>query len=446
MLKKISLLFILFSLTFFPLLAQQTNLKDLKDKEKTDYYTLADAITITTENNLSILKAKQNIDKMRAGIQTGWSMVFPKLTLNANYTKLDSYSTRQILPPGANSEFNYYGTKASVNQLLFANYIIPTLEIADYALQSSIAEYEATIDFVLYNLNIAYYTVLRAENLQKIAQNSLNITNEHVKINERMQEIGIINKANLYQTYTRQKENENQLTETEKLIKMAKLNFNYITNRNLDKDFALDGQNLEKIAFANLEKVTLDNLDIFVEKALNRPNMQVLYKNKEILNRNIFVNESNYYPNVFLTGNYGYTNPNAYTIKYNDRDWNVAVALSWTVFDGWLTTSKVNAAKSDSQQMDTTIEINKKQIKQEILDAMLSIKIAKENINSSKAQIKFATESYNLMKEQYKNGLSTNQELLDAELSYTISEVNYSNALFDLILAKKKLNYLTGEI
>ncbi|MFA5878839.1 MAG: TolC family protein [Candidatus Margulisiibacteriota bacterium] len=406
-----------------------------------EYYTIDDSINYALDNNLSIQQNKLQIEKSKYQIQSAWAMVMPTLKVDASGGKFDTYATRAVV-----GERNYYQSKLNVNQLLFATYILPALDIANLSLKVSIDQYEATKDFITYQVNQIYYTILRAANLKKIAEDSIKRNSDHLIAAQELYKIGLTTKANVLQTEARLKDTEQSLTEADKYEKIAKVNFNLILNRDIKKNFNIDDKNFQIIATKNIQTVSIDKLDMYIQKALQRPNIQMLYKNKDIVNKTISVQESGYYPSVFASGSYGFYDYTGFKFNNNNRDWAVAVGLSWTLFDGFLTNSKVNMAKNDYAQISKNIELTENTVNQEILDALLSIKLAKDNIETSKIQTKYAQESYKLFTEQFKAGLSTNQELLDAEYALSLAQVNYVNSIFNLILARKKLEYLTNEL
>lgn len=410
-----------------------------------DFYTVNDAITYAINNNLDVEQSKLQIEKSKYQIQSAVSMILPTIKLDALGGKLDYYTNR-ISFPGAPSETNYYQAKLSFNQLLFGTYILPTLDIANLSYKASLDQLDATKDLIAYQVNQLYYTILRTANLKKIAEDSIQRNSDHLKTAEALFRIGITTKANVLQTEARLKDTEQKLTEADKFLKIAKVNFNLVLNRDLKKPFNLDDSDFSKIATKNLENTSIDKLDIYINKAIQRPNIQILYKSKEILGKTISIQQSNYYPSLFATGYYGFIDTNGFTTNRDNRDWLVAAGLSWTLFDGLGTSAKVSMAQNDYQRMEKTVDQTEKFVYQEILDALLSINLAKQNMETSKVQIKFASESYKLFREQFKAGLSTNQELLDAEYALSLAQINYIDAIFDLILARKKLEYLTNEI
>lgn len=154
----------------------------------------------------------------------------------------------------------------------------------------------------------------------------------------------------------------------------------------------------------------------------NRSEVRVLDKQIELLELNKQAAKAGYYPTLSLSGNYGYMGfGNKFPIFNNDPSvrWanfaGVTLNLAFPIFDGFTTRSKVRQA--DVEILKTRIDLEDTK-----LGLMMGNENAKTQVKNSLLTIQTNQENVQLAKElldntnnNYRNGLATLTELLDAE-------------------------------
>jgi outer membrane protein TolC len=82
----------------------------------------------------------------------------------------------------------------------------------------------------------------------------------------------------------------------------------------------------------------------------------------------------------------------------------------------------------------------------EVTQSYLSFKQAKENIQLSRLSVEQADENLRVTQQKFKAGLTTNSEMLDAEVAQLQAKLQLTQALVDYELAQAKLEKAVGGV
>lgn len=184
-----------------------------------------------------------------------------------------------------------------------------------------------------------------------------------------------------------------------------------------------------------------------------RTEIQLLEKQSEMLELNKKAKLSEYYPSLALTANYGYLGfGNSFPIFSKDKgvQWSnfsgIGLSLSVPIFNGGATKARVQQAEIDIQKARFELE-----------DTKLALSLAKENaktqikntlitINSNRENVDLAKKVLEDTENNYKNGLATLTDLLDAETAFADAQNNLNTSLLDYKIAEIQLIKANGEL
>lgn len=186
----------------------------------------------------------------------------------------------------------------------------------------------------------------------------------------------------------------------------------------------------------------------------NRTEIKVIDKQLELLELNMKAKRAEYYPTLSLTANYGYLGQGekfpwfkkpADQVFYSDMS-AVSLNLNIPIFNGFATRSRVRQAQidimkaeADRKDLELAMNLDLQNAKTQINNSLITINTQKENVNLAK-------EVLNNIENNYKNGLASLTDLLDAEKAYADAQNNYTNALLEYKLAEVKLIKSKGEL
>ena len=187
-----------------------------------------------------------------------------------------------------------------------------------------------------------------------------------------------------------------------------------------------------------------ENEEELYKKALEKRDEVSLQKiSIDANNKNIDIQKSSYYPQVFTHLEYG-VNDNRFTSD-QDKDYYMALlGISLIIFDG-SRNALVEKAKLEELKSKLDYEKLKDGIKLELEKAMLNYK-AKQAILKEKIEAKeLANEVLNQAKLQYKNRLISMTTLLNQETNYEKSQTMLLEAIYENSLALANLNLVLGK-
>ena len=200
----------------------------------------------------------------------------------------------------------------------------------------------------------------------------------------------------------------------------------------------------------------VDFIEIMNFKDLNKKvlvNNSLLKQNKKniaISEFNIKVNKANYLPSLGLNTSYGWNkseNPaTSFLAGSTANGLNAGLNLSWNVFDGGSTKTRVANSKIalENQQIlleqqKVTIENNLKNTWQNYQNQLFILKAQEKNVLTTQ-------NNFERSKERYKLGQITSVEFRQAQINLINSKTASNNAKFDAKLIELQLLQLSGDI
>lgn len=150
-------------------------------------------------------------------------------------------------------------------------------------------------------------------------------------------------------------------------------------------------------------------------------------------------------PTVDLTTSYGLVNypqniyPNFDELKTN---WTAGISLNIPLFTGFRITSEVLGAEADianAQALQALVEERAELDEKNARDRLVN---AKATYDATAGTVEVATRAYEIAETRYKEGVSTQLELLDARVALEQARVNRVRAIRDLQVARIQLGLL----
>ncbi len=130
--------------------------------------------------------------------------------------------------------------------------------------------------------------------------------------------------------------------------------------------------------------------------------------------------------------------------KERSDSWDAGVALSWTLYDNFVTSANVNAAKAQEMQAQAQADGLWNDIRLETRTAYAQMKAAEENIRSTELAVRQAEESYKIAQIRYEEGVDILLSVTNAQEKLTQARSNYYSALYQYNLYKAALEKAMG--
>jgi outer membrane protein TolC len=180
-----------------------------------------------------------------------------------------------------------------------------------------------------------------------------------------------------------------------------------------------------------------------------RVEYQQLVTSEKLLQANTLYYQLGFLPSVsaFYNYNYEYESDQGSNLFNNAYPYSLfGATLSLPLFQGFRRTQNIKKAKlqEDRKEWD---ELNLKlQINTEYRQALANYKSNLNNLHALGENVQLAQEVDNIVKLQYKEGIKTYLNVITAESDLQTSEINYLNALFQLLASKIDLQKAMGDL
>jgi len=190
-----------------------------------------------------------------------------------------------------------------------------------------------------------------------------------------------------------------------------------------------------------------------VEGVENRTELKALRKQLELLDLNKQAVRSQYYPNLSLSANYGYVGYGQQMPIFSNHSsvsWSnfsgISLNLAFPVFNGFATRSKIRQAQIDIQKAQIDLEdtrlaldLGNENAKAQVRNSLLTVRTNQENVHLAKSVLDDTQNNY-------RNGLATLTDLLDAERAYADAQNNLTTSLLDYKVAEVQLVKANGRL
>ena len=290
-----------------------------------------------------------------------------------------------------------------------------------------------SLDLVL-EVSQRYFDLLRAKQLVRVFEKAVEERQFHLHAAEIKAKAGLRPHLDVY------------VTQAE--VQRARLHLVDAQNSESDCVVALDnalglgGRNpsyqlTDVLSYPNIT----DSMELLLRTAFQlRPDFASLRDQAQAMGAQVAEYRSDYFPTAEAVGGYsamGTGLPAA-------NNFNVGIVITWPIFNSFLTSHQVAAAKFRQRAVQSQIEDLRQRIVLQVKTAFLDWQASLQRINRA-AQTRAASQAeLELAEKRYNAGLTDIVELEDAQRNYTDDDAAYANALYGYSIAKANADYATG--
>lgn len=155
-----------------------------------------------------------------------------------------------------------------------------------------------------------------------------------------------------------------------------------------------------------------------------------------------------YIPTLALAFNYSY---NAMTNDFNFKEYRwtpysyVGVSLSIPIFSGGKRLNQVRQARNSYEQMRLQMTSTERNLKISIRQSLNTMETNVKSYDAAKDAVASAEKAYSIAEKSYEVGRATLTDLNDAQLALTQARLAESQAVYNFIVAKTRLEQTLGQ-
>ena len=406
--------------------------------------TLSKAVNYALEHKAEAVKAKLEYENAEYQIEQVRAATLPQVNVTGSLTY--NPILQQLSFMGNQVKIgNPWQTSAgiSVTQQLFNQSVFIGLKAAKTTREFYAINQQLTNENLIEKVATAYYQVYQTQQKLKTVETNLNSTTKTRDIIEGLYKSGLAKKIDLDRTnvaVNNLKASKQQILE---VLQLQEHSLKFMIGMDINKSIVMPEDTFDATPALLGNEASVEN----------RTEIKVINKQLELLELDRKAKKAEYYPTLALSGNFGYTgvgqkfpwfSKDERTFYYSAA--SIGLSLNIPIFNGFSTRSKlrqtdvsIRKAEIEKREAELAISLDIENAKTQINNSLITINTQKENVNLAKSVLENTQNNY-------KYGLSTLTDLLDAEKAYADAQNNYTNALLEYKIAEIKLIKSRGEL
>jgi len=410
---------------------------------------LDQCIVYALKNQPNVLRSDLDIDIAKKNNEIKLSAWLPQANLNANYVHYNQLPTT-LITNSANPNgpllkqntgiANTFIPQLTITETIFSPDVAYAASSARLLVQQAQLSNDSTKINLVANVSKSFYNVLFTleqitilkEDTLRLARNVGDAYHQYIG--------GIVDKTDYKEAFI-------SLNNSKAALRQAKENVvpQYATLKQLigfppEKNFSISFDTLQMI-----RDIAFDTTQVL--KFENRIEFKQIETAKALQKKNVEYNKSKFLPTLsaFYNYNYEYENPSSSRLFSQAYPYSYCGAtLSLPLFTGMQRLGNIQKAKLQQQQLNLSETGLQLSIYSQYTAALAQYKSNLYNLNILNDNVAMAKEVYNVVTLQYKQGVIPYLNVITAESNVMSSEINYYNALFQVLSSKVDLEKAMG--
>ena len=402
---------------------------------------LDESIDLALADNKMVLIQRQEVERMNAQIVQARSAAFPNLTGDTRYLM-----TKGTMNFGGSEGFtfdlddNYYEGSVTLLQPIYtAGRTGAAMRAAKAARGYARENLETALKGLTYAVKASFGGVLLAQEMAALAKKSLELGEAHLRNVEQLYKHGVASEYELIRARVQVAQLVPAKIRAENELDRALIVFRNTLGLSADEKVEPEGA-LER------RPVDISVEDAFALARQKRNEVAAAQLRVQGMKAALDVARADRYPSLSFVGN---ANMQTDEPRFDSRDWrakmwSATVDLSIPLFDGLRTKGKIRQTKAEYEQARLLSEQTLDEVRLEVEQAVSKLAEARKLVDSQVASVEQAQKGLDIANIRYKNGVGTQLEVLDAQVSLSTARTNYFVSVYEHFMAVAELERATG--
>ena len=335
--------------------------------------------------------------------------------------------------PTSQDQFTTYGFKAT--QVLYDfGRTSSSIDAAKEGLKAREAGTFRTRNRAALGFVNAYFDLLEARELLKVAEDEVTRYEAHRKDAEARHKAGVVTRNEVLQAEVMLSDSRLRLVNAENARSVRESRVNSLLLRPLN-----DPVQPSEIVGTPALPSTIEECWAAAER--DSPDLRDLDARIRAKEASVSSVRSEHLPTLYVSGGYEYSG-NQYQV--HEDNWTVIAGVNINLFAGGSTSSRAGVAKAEALSLKIARERLLDDLRLEVKAAWLDIQSSRKKIEVALVAVAQAEENLRLARLRYQEGIATAAEVTDAVALMTTAETNAWKANFGLKRAEAALLYATG--
>jgi len=443
--NKCRLLLTLFSILY----ASATLLAQTAADTSNKVLTLKQCVEFALKNQPVVRQAAIDEAINEKNISVSLSAWLPQVTSSGAYdyyfkgSPVTSGGTGGSTATTTQSNINNLSTLGlQANQVIYNNDVLQAAKAAKYSRQYYKQNTASSQINVVSDVSKAFFDVLLSKRQLEILNEDIVRLQRSLKDAYTRYQAGVVDKTDYKQATISLNNSLASRKQTEEAIKSKIAYLKQIMGLGAEQNFTLSYDSSKYESEASID--TNQRLD-----ANNRIEYQLLQTQKNLQNVNVNYYKWGFLPSLKATGAYNLVYlSHGFSNLYNNSFPNgyVGLTLDLPIFEGGKRLHNLSKARLEVDRADLDIVNSKNTINTEYIQALASYKGNYASWQMLKQNVGLAKDVYNVVSLQYREGIKTYLDVIIAQSDLRTAELNYYNALFQLLSSKIDLEKALGTL
>ena len=415
-------------------------------------FTLDKAITYGLENNNDFKNVKLDAEIRKEYAFEVMTEGFPKLEIGLDY----GYAFKQqisIIPAGVfgpeEQEFIFAQPQTAtlqgnLTQLIFDARYIYGLKARGALIETADQQIEEARIKTIETITKSYYAALIGNQAYELLKTNEITLQKILFETSETYKAGLIDELSVNRLELNMINLKSQIEKQKNQSENALLNLKYVLGMPNEEELILSEN------FEGLINEFDFNLGIAID-VNNRIEMQLLKNQEELKNYDIKQARSAYFPSLYGIGSYGtLAQREKFDFFNTDKRWfdfgSLGFSLKIPVFDGLKAKSQVQQRKLELEKIENNITNFEEAMTLQVTNAQNNLANAISEYNAQKENLALANKILNKTVVMFNEGVGSSFELSQSQQEYTTTMINYTQSLYNLLVAKLELNKALGSI
>ncbi len=399
--------------------------------------TLPEALTLALDKNKDIQKAKEYRNLVEGRYVEERAAALPQLAGRAGISR-DRDESQAAYNKFFPVERETRNAGIGLNQVIYTfGQVDAAIRAAKIGLKTADDQLKISQQAVIKDVSAAFYDVLLAKELYKLAQENLEQKKRNHEESKKKAALGVGTDFDVLVSRVAMENARPEVIRTANLIQQSRMKFAFQMGLSSEK---VDGRGTLEATIGNYPPY-----EESIKTALNhRPELKEFQHRIGIAEELVKINNAYDKPRVDFKAGYGWQDLVLENTQADGPTWTVGLVLTYPFFDGLKARGKVAQSKSEL----ASIKIEESKFIDSVIllvrDAVNRVKEAGEIVKGLTGTVDQAETLLTLAEKGFQFGVKTRLEVEDAQLNQVQAKLDLARAKRDYLVARVNLDWTMG--
>ncbi len=416
---------------------------------------LAQAVDYALEANPEVRRAREQTEELRLQVREVRSRALPKLDFLASFghtrdpglrnsPSFSDFADSGLFPPEALEPLSYntYSYRLDLDQPLYTfGRVNKAIRAARYELDGVKTDVRTVESRVAHDVALAYYDLLLAhERLVVLGTERAARERQLRHVKDRL-ELEDATRLDFLSAQVALANLRPEILAAENVLAVARARLNETLGRPLTEPVEPG----ESLALPDPLPQVPEAVELLEWAGATRPELLRFTLTRQVLELAEGVTRADTLPEIKANASFGVSSFDVANLEdLSFRSWSVGVNLTWTLFDGFKTSSTIGRLRSQGRQSELEEEAFRARLARQLEQAVGEWQRGLEAVRVAGLAVELAREAERVTEETFRWGAATVLQILEAERAVRQAELTRVQAQHVTVTALADMKYLLG--